>query len=249
MAIFAKIATMHTIPLNTPICLKAHTGKNLQNEFLWASGRCNTKNTGAREQLILLKTDDNKIVIQSRWNNKHLQVQDSRRCVFANHNQELWEKFDVESDEDGKVYFISCRTGRYMQCDKNGFVVCVHKKRAGWEAWTIVDAKTIFEPEKAKSFFSTPTVVLACAAAGVAVVPALGLTAGVLVPAAMSTFGTVVSGSGTMHASLAPGGVAATLQASSAAFASTTAVTVGGVVGAAIGAVFRRQHRKPKQHG
>jgi hypothetical protein len=59
--------------------------------------------------------------------------------VFANHNQELWEKFEVELDEDGKVYFISCRTGRYMQCDGDGYVRCVHKKRTGWEAWRIVD--------------------------------------------------------------------------------------------------------------
>jgi hypothetical protein len=26
-------------------------------------------------------------------------------------NQEIWEKFDVESDKDGKLYFISCHTG------------------------------------------------------------------------------------------------------------------------------------------
>jgi hypothetical protein len=133
---------MLTIPLNTHICLKAHTGKYLQNESFWASGRCNTKNTGAREQMILLKTNDNKIIIQSRWDNKNLQVQYSGQCVFTTHNQEWWEKFEVESDEDGKVYFINCRTGRYMQCDKNGFVVCIHKKRAGWEAWTIVDPQT-----------------------------------------------------------------------------------------------------------
>jgi hypothetical protein len=231
---------MHTIPLNTPICLKAHTGKYLQNEIFWASGRCNTKNTGAREQLILLKTNDNKIIIQSQCNHKNLQVQYSRSCVFVNHNQQLWEKFDVELDEDGKVYFMSCRTGRYMQCNKNGFAVCVHKKRAGWEAWTIVHPKTIVEPEKAKSFLSTPIVVLVCAAIGLAAVPVLGLTAGALVPVAMSTFGVVVLGVGTMHASLAAGGVAATLQVLSAAFASTTATTIGGFLGATIGSLFTR---------
>jgi hypothetical protein len=130
---------MLTIPLNTHICLKAHTGNNLQNEFFWGNGRCQNANTGAWEHLMLIETDDNKIVIQSRWDNKNLQVQDSGQCVFANHNQELWEKFEVELDEDGKVYFISCRTGRYMQCDGDGYVRCVNKKRTGWEAWRIVD--------------------------------------------------------------------------------------------------------------
>ena len=47
------------------------------------------QNTEAWEQLILLKTDDDKIIIQSRWNNRNLQVQESGKCVFANHNKGL----------------------------------------------------------------------------------------------------------------------------------------------------------------
>jgi hypothetical protein len=54
------------IPLNTPICLKAHTGNNLQNEFFWRTARCRNQNTLAWEQMVLLKTDDDKMIIQSR---------------------------------------------------------------------------------------------------------------------------------------------------------------------------------------
>jgi hypothetical protein len=57
---------------------------------------------------------------------RNLQVQESGQCVFANHNQELWEKFEVESDKDGKLYFISSAAR------------CVNKNHLKWEAWTIV---------------------------------------------------------------------------------------------------------------
>jgi hypothetical protein len=53
------------IPLNTPICLKARTGNHLQNEFIWRNGRCNNQNTEAWEQMELIQTADNKIIIQS----------------------------------------------------------------------------------------------------------------------------------------------------------------------------------------
>jgi predicted metal-binding protein len=129
------------IPLNTPICLKAHTGNNLQNEFFWRNGRCNNQNTEAWEKMMLIKTEDEKIIIQSRWNGRNLQVQESGQ--FANHNQELWEKFEVESDKDGKVYFISCHTGNVMQCNQDGFAWCVNKNRQSWEAWTIIYQKTL----------------------------------------------------------------------------------------------------------
>ena len=47
-----------------------------------------------------------------RLNGRNLQVQVSRLCAFANHNQELWEKFDAESDKNGNVdlrnkFFVS----------------------------------------------------------------------------------------------------------------------------------------------
>ena len=60
-------------------------------------------------------------------------------------------------------------------------------------------------------------------------VPVVGWLAGALVPTAMSLFGTVVSGVGTMHAA---GGVAATLQATSAALGTAKAASIGGIIGA-----------------
>jgi hypothetical protein len=76
------------IPLNTPICLKAHTGNHLQNEFIWRNG---SQNTQALAQMELIQTADNKIIIQSRWNGRNLKAQESGLCVVANQNQELWE--------------------------------------------------------------------------------------------------------------------------------------------------------------
>ena len=88
--------------------------------------------------MVLIETSDNKIIIQSQWNGRNLQVQESGLCVFANKNQELREKFDVECVEDGNIYFISCHTGNVMQCDKHGFARCVKKNRLEWEAWTSI---------------------------------------------------------------------------------------------------------------
>lgn len=69
--------------------------------------------------------------------------------------------------------------------------------------------------------------------AGAAAIPLIGLAAGALVPSAMSFFGIVIPGVGTMHA---PGGVAATLQHLSAVFTTGTAAATGGVCSAVAGA-------------
>ncbi|TMW67199.1 hypothetical protein Poli38472_012315 [Pythium oligandrum] len=63
---------------------------------------------------------------------------------------------------------------------------------------------------------------------GAGAVLAVGLGAAALVPTAMSTFGVVVAGVGTMHAA---GGVAATLQVAASALLSGTAIASGGAVG------------------
>ena len=219
------------IPLNTPICLKAHTGNNLQNEFFWRNGRCNNQNTEAWEQMMLIKTEDEKIIIQSRWNGRNLQVQESGQCVFANHNQELWEKFEMESDKDGKVYFISCHTGNVMQCNEDGFAWCVNKNRQPWEAWTII------LPENTSMMTSGQLRTISLTVTGAVVCPVVGLVAGALVPVAMSTFGTVVAGVGTFHAPLAAGGCAAILQVSSAALITVEGAAAGMIAGAAIGSI------------
>ena len=216
------------IPLNTPICLKAHTGNNLQNVFGSRLGCCVNRNTQGWEQLELIKCEDGKIIIQSRWNGRNLQVQECGKCVFANHNQGLWEKFDVETDKDGKVYFTSCHTGNVMQCDENGFARCVNKNRLEWEAWTIIN------PNSCSIMTSGQLRNIVFPVVGVVCVPLLGLTAGAMVPLAMASFGTVVAGVGTFHAPLIAGGVAAILQASSTTLFTVNAAVVGGIAGGVI---------------
>ncbi len=75
-------------------------------------------------------------------------------------------------------------------------------------------------------------VVAGLGVAGAVALPVVGVGAGALVPWAMSTFGTVISGVGTIHAA---GGVAATLQATSAALVTTKAAAIGAAIGAAFG--------------
>mmetsp|Transcript_9723 Transcript_9723/g.14620 ORF Transcript_9723/g.14620 Transcript_9723/m.14620 type:complete len:229 (-) Transcript_9723:24-710(-) len=225
------------IPLNTPICLKAHTGNNLQNSLISGKGHCKNQNTQAREQVVLIQTDDKKIIIQSRWNGRNLQVKESGLCVFANHNQELWEKFDVESDKDGNIYFISCHTGNVMQCDWNGYAQCLNENRLAWKAWEIID------PETAETWTSAKKVIL-YAATGAVLFPVMGLAAGAMVPAAMSNFGTVVPGVGTFHAPLSSFGCAATLQASSARLKSISGAAAGAAAGATYGFFSKIFHRQ-----
>jgi len=216
-----------------PICLKSHTGKNLQNEFVWRSGRCNNANTEGWEQMILIKTNDDKIIIQSRWNNRNLQVQKSGRCVFANSNQDLWEKFDVEVDDDGKVYFISCHTGNVMQCNAENFAWCSNQNRLSWEAWTIID------PKSKIMMTSSELRVMSLAVTGAVVPSIVGLAMGSFVPLTMASFGTIVAGVGTIHAPLAAGGCAAFLQVSSAALLTGSAAMIGATAGAIAGAAVK----------
>ena len=60
--------------------------------------------------------------------------------------------------------------------------------------------------------------------------------AGSLVPAAMSAFGTIVPGVGTIHAAVAAGGVAATLQQVAAGVYLGAQAIFGAMVGGAVGA-------------
>ncbi|KAF0689925.1 Aste57867_18666 [Aphanomyces stellatus] len=80
------------------------------------------------------------------------------------------------------------------------------------------------------------------AAVGAAAVPVAGLAAGACVPWAMSTFGTVIAGVGTIHAPMSAWGLAATLQYTAATFATTSAAATGAsvaAVGAATGGKIR----------
>jgi hypothetical protein len=210
-----KKEMMRLIPLNTPVCLQGHTKNNLQNEFFWRTAKCNNRNMKAWEQVVIKKIDNGKFIIQSRWNNRNLQVQPNGRCIFENHNELLWEQFDIEAVGDGRFIFISCHTGKLMQCDANGVVWCANKysNRGDWEMWNIkfpdnMDVKNMMTSEQLNMILIGAAVVIS----GVVVI---GVVSWALVPVAMSTFGTVVVGVGTIHAPLAAGGVAAALQATS----------------------------------
>ena len=123
------------IPFNTPVCLKAHTENNLQNQGI---ARCPSKSAQTLEQLELLRTEDDKVIIQSKWNNRTLQVQPEGRCVFKDHSDKSWEKFEVEFDEYGHVFFINCHTRNVLQCNANGSTQCLSRHRLCWERWRIV---------------------------------------------------------------------------------------------------------------
>lgn len=69
---------------------------------------------------------------------------------------------------------------------------------------------------------------------GAGTVFAAGTLAGAAVPWAMTTFGTVVSGVGTIHTSAAAGGFAANLQLLNVGLLTSGAMTTGAAVGACL---------------
>jgi hypothetical protein len=205
---------MDSIPFNTPICLQAHTGNNLQNCFSIA--RCQNKNTDEWEQLNIIKTDDNKVVIQSLLNGNNLQVQPDGRCVFANKNMSLWEKFEVEhNDSRNIVYFISCHTGNVLQCNMfSGIASCCNKNRLLWEEWSIVRLPNVISKVESYrneiacgSIAGAVTGYSACSAA----ISSLGFTTGGIAAgstaAAMMSAEAIAAGGG-----VAASGTVATLQ-------------------------------------
>lgn len=69
---------------------------------------------------------------------------------------------------------------------------------------------------------------------GAGTVIAAGTLAGAAVPWAMSSFGTVVSGVGTIHTSATAGGIAANLQMLNIGMLTSGAMTTGATVGACL---------------
>jgi hypothetical protein len=102
---------MTSIPLNTPVCLQSHIGKNLHCESKESrTVVCSDANIKEWEHMLIKKIDDGKFIIQSCQNGRNMQVQSHGRCVFANNNELLWEQFDIEAVGDGRFFFISCHT-------------------------------------------------------------------------------------------------------------------------------------------
>ena len=71
-------------------------------------------------------------------------------------------------------------------------------------------------------------------ALGASTVFAVGAISGAAIPWAMTTFGTVVQGMGTIHIAASAGGIAANLQILNAGLLTTSAMTKGATVGACL---------------
>ncbi|KAF0745286.1 hypothetical protein Ae201684P_011557 [Aphanomyces euteiches] len=104
-------------------------------------------------------------------------------------------------------------------------------KGLGWVSWSFDDgARTDGQDNSDWSWRWSPVVVV------------VGVTAGALVPLAMSIFGTVVSGVGTLHAA---GGVAAALQVIAAKL-TVASITIGAAIGAAVASIASKASSKSK---
>jgi hypothetical protein len=177
------------------------------------------------ENLVLVETEVNVIYIISVDRARTLTRLPCGRCVFNDESDEQPESFRVEVFP-AFLCLKSNRTNFLLQFRRGNFF-CSNNNHE--------DAGTIVFP---KDSATHPLVwCIGAGVVGAAMAPALGLGAAALVPVAMSTFGEVVAGVGTIHASLAAGGVAAMLQSSSAALLTTNAAAGGAAIGVALGLI------------
>lgn len=207
---------MVQIHLNRPIPLHTYTRE-----------RNDERNNAVQfEDVVLTMVAPTMVNVRSRDGTRTLFVLPSGRCSFDDERAEI---FEVVEHADIK-YLRSISRNHLLQyhSEYGGCFYCLNLDHE--------DARTIvFRSDQHGKHIHPLVWCISAGVAGAALVPAMGLGAAALVPTAMSTFGTVVSGVGTMHASLAAGGVAATLQASSAALLTTEAAAYGAAIGAALG--------------
>lgn len=175
------------IPLNIPIVLRAFTGNTLENQFFWRNAVCHNPNLLAFEHLLIHFTDEKKFVIQSKWDKRYLQVQNNGKFIFGSHNQSLAEKFNIETNSEGKFYFISSDSGYSMQCRADGYVYSAEKDGTPNDAWNIIYPNNTngvtYDGIKQASFI----------AGGIILVPGAGLLSEVLLPGAIFTVGTIIT--------------------------------------------------------
>ncbi|CAH0482851.1 unnamed protein product [Peronospora belbahrii] len=132
------------IPFNVPVILQSiRVNKNLQNPLGSKKARCLTDNRDVYEQLILHRVRDDKVAIQSGHNGRFLHVRVSGECVFDSTDPGEWERFTMETDSDCALYFVSCHTGNTLQCDDHNVTRCANENRQYWEAWRIVEPRSI----------------------------------------------------------------------------------------------------------
>uniref|UniRef100_A0AAV1TZT8 Uncharacterized protein n=1 Tax=Peronospora matthiolae TaxID=2874970 RepID=A0AAV1TZT8_9STRA len=54
----------------------------------------------------------------------------------------------METNSECSLYFVSCHTGKVLQCADHGVVQCGNQLREYWEAWRIVEPRsTVTTPQ------------------------------------------------------------------------------------------------------
>ncbi|CAI5721513.1 unnamed protein product [Hyaloperonospora brassicae] len=150
------------IPFNVPIIIHSiRMQTNLQNPLGSKKARCLTNNRDMYEHVILHRVRDDKVAIQSRRNGRFLQVRTCGECVFDPTEPGDWELFTMETNAECSLYFVSCHTGKVLQCADNGIVQCANQLREYWEAWRIVEPRTSATISPMKENASNPRYALA----------------------------------------------------------------------------------------
>uniref|UniRef100_A0AAV1URI4 Uncharacterized protein n=1 Tax=Peronospora matthiolae TaxID=2874970 RepID=A0AAV1URI4_9STRA len=127
------------IPFNVPVIIQSvYTQKNLQNTIGSKKARCLTNNRDTFEHVILHHVRDDEVAIQSQHNGRFLHVRTSGECVFGPSDSWDWELFTIEINSECSLFFVSCHTGKVLQCAGQGVVQCANKHRDRWEAWRII---------------------------------------------------------------------------------------------------------------
>ncbi|KAE8906841.1 hypothetical protein PF005_g7063 [Phytophthora fragariae] len=130
------------IPFDTPVILRSlFARKSLQNPLGSKKARCLEDNRDVYEQMILRRIRDDKVGIESARNGRFLEVRVAGECVFDPKEPGEWELFNMETDQDCALYFVSCHTGHVLQCDENGIVKCANENRQVCEGWSIVEPR------------------------------------------------------------------------------------------------------------
>ena len=130
------------IPFNTPIIIHSiRMQMNLKNPLGSKKARCLTDNRDMYEHVMLHRVRDDKVAIQSRRNGRFLQVRTCGECVFDPTEPGDWELFTMETSAECSLYFVSCHTGKVLQCANKGIVQCANQRRDWWEEWRIVETR------------------------------------------------------------------------------------------------------------
>ena len=208
---------MVQVPLNQPIPLHKYTRKEGNAKAL------------KFQDVVLTDAEESLVYIKSADRARTLAVLSCGRCVFDGESKKKPEKFKVMEFPEF-LCLKSNSTDLLLQFHEGNFH-CLSSSHE--DAGTIVFKK---------NGGVHPLVwYIATGVVGAALLPAVGLGAAALVPTAMSTFGTVVAGVGTMHAPLAAGGCAAILQSTSAALLTTNAAAGGAAIGVAVGLITKKK--------